>query len=108
MLHCWRGQAGMKAPISVTRDLDNIKVEVSLIWSADSYADTLLGYANWCVHVAHFRCKKNEKRKEKNSCTYPQAFSFRPSLADANQWYLRQNDVIVSYFRSFLLSVRYP
>ena len=39
---------------------------------------------------------------------YPQAFSFRPSLADANKWYLRQNDVTVSYFGSVLLSVRYP
>ena len=39
---------------------------------------------------------------------YSQAFSGRASLADANQWYLRQNVVIVSYFRSFLLSVRYP
>ena len=41
------------------------------------------------------------------SWIYPQAFSVRPSLGDANEWYLRQNDVIVSYFRSFLLSVRY-
>lgn len=36
-------------PIAVTREVDGMLVEVAMQWSADSYSETLLGYANWCA-----------------------------------------------------------
>eukprot|EP00241_Pyramimonas_parkeae_P003784 CAMPEP_0114232996 /NCGR_PEP_ID=MMETSP0058-20121206/4915_1 /TAXON_ID=36894 /ORGANISM="Pyramimonas parkeae, CCMP726" /LENGTH=691 /DNA_ID=CAMNT_0001344529 /DNA_START=396 /DNA_END=2471 /DNA_ORIENTATION=- len=37
-------------PIAVTREVDGMLVEVAMQWSADSYSETLLGYAN-CIRT---------------------------------------------------------
>jgi hypothetical protein len=47
-------------PISLIRDVDGVHVEVALQWSANTYSDTLLGYAN--RYARCFTCRRRSPR----------------------------------------------